>query len=287
MIHCVWHEGAFPGYGHMALFHEMLAHYKTLAHNSPATVPDGQGCVMVVHGGNEKHLVPQLNVEIQRFPWLVLVVCGDEGAEFPLELVEHPNMLVWLQMPALRHGVSVRVDRFMPFSYQGDAKGYADPHTDKDLDWFFAGQLTHSRRHDCAKALEAIPNGILRGSQGFGQGLPHDEYWSYLNRARIAPCPSGPATPETFRMFEALEAGCIPIVDGRTPSGGGKGYFRKVYGNDFPIPIIDDWAQLPAYMGLILPKFREGQPIIARWWQEYKRKFNGWLEEDLRSLGAI
>ena len=34
----------------------------------------------------------------------------------------------------------------------------------------------------------------------------------------MIPCPSGPATPDSFRLWEALEAGCVPIADGYAPA---------------------------------------------------------------------
>ena len=38
-----------------------------------------------------------------------------------------------------------------------------------------------------------------------------------MTAARSPQCPSGYATPDSFRLYEALEAGCVPLADMTAP----------------------------------------------------------------------
>jgi hypothetical protein len=59
--------------------------------------------------------------------------------------------------------------------------------------------------------------GTFIPTKGFTQGDPHDLYYRQMADAKVAPAPSGPETPDSFRLFEALESGCVPIADTRVP----------------------------------------------------------------------
>jgi len=75
-------------------------------------------------------------------------------------------------------------------------------------------------------------------------------------------------TLDSFRIYEALEAGCIPIVERRP----GFDYFAEIYGNH-PFPSVLDWNEavtLIAHLqthGLVAGM----QRACERWWADYKR----------------
>jgi len=50
-------------------------------------------------------------------------------------------------------------------------------------------------------------------TNGFMKGYSRTEYMNYLLQTKILLCPSGFVTPETFRLFEGLNAGCIVISE--------------------------------------------------------------------------
>ena len=54
---------------------------------------------------------------------------------------------------------------------------------------------------------------FVKFTDGFSQGLDTDEYFELLNNSKLCLCPQGAHSPETFRLFEALSVGTIPIVD--------------------------------------------------------------------------
>jgi len=147
------------------------------------------------------------------------------------------------------------------------------------------GQVTHIRRIQCVEQLRKMPNGYLLENKGFWQGLERSEYYRVLASAKIIPCPSGPTTPDSFRMAEALEAGCLPIVDATCPVRGyPEGFWRNIFGYDPPFPIIEDWRDLPRVMEISLQGWPDNRNRAYEWWKGYKGRMKQWLAEDLNTL---
>jgi hypothetical protein len=89
-----------------------------------------------------------------------------------------------------------------------------------------------------------------------------------LSETIFAPCPAGAENLDSFRVCEALEAGCIPIVERRPFYD----YFRHLLG-DHPMLTVTDWSEAP---GLIAGLRKDRGALdrrrlaCARWWQDYK-----------------
>jgi hypothetical protein len=114
--------------------------------------------------------------------------------------------------------------------------------------------------------------------------LPHDQYFDRMARAKVIPCPSGPASPDTLRFAEALEFGCVPIVDRYTPRYARGDYWEMLFGGPVPFPIISDWDHLPQVMADTLASWETVTAQCQVWWTAYKHGFYSWLGKDLTSL---
>ncbi len=59
------------------------------------------------------------------------------------------------------------------------------------------------------EAMQALDGGVWHLTAGFGtpDNLSTETYRAMLDDSVIVPCPSGWANLETFRVYEALEAG--------------------------------------------------------------------------------
>jgi hypothetical protein len=247
---------------------------------------EGHGEIIVVHGGNEQlhgqgpAVAEEINEFAKPLEWCIFVNIGDEQSEFCVEQLSHPNSRLWLQTPL----PSQKADRYLIEGYPARTQNLQ---LTRDLDWFFAGQVNHVRRQQCIDALARTRFGhfCLFPTDGFGKGLPHDDYICYMNRAKIVPCPSGPATPDSFRMAEALECGAIPILDARSLNNATAGFWDVVLPNH-PLPVIDDWSTLPGVMEGILGDYERISRLVAHWWKGYKLEFRTWLAKDLVKLGA-
>jgi hypothetical protein len=271
-----------------------------------------EGAVIVFHGqqhsahGQGARSAEAINDAAAHLRWVIFVSVGDESSEFPLHLLEHPNKKVWCQTPL----PTTKADRYLTEGYPAGTKrpkcnqcqntreltnlmsGATQecPICKRDFDFFFSGQVTHERRNACAVPLRALTIGDrLRGSalftDSFCSGYTHEYYCGMMSRAKIAPCPSGPATPDTFRIWEALECGAIPIVDSRSLREETKGFWPVVLG-DHPLPMIEDWSTLPEVMESVLSDYDRTSRFVMQWWKSYKNNFATWLAQDLLALGA-
>lgn len=254
--------------------------------------PIANFAVVIIHGGHLRHLVEQINEKIAELQGVLLIGIGDEENDFPYHELRHGNMKLWMQSPV--PGKS-RADRFPIVGYPVDLHEHIHPGTCcapsylRPLDWFFAGQVTHVRREECVAQLRQMTGGKLLETKQFYSGMSHDEYFRTLTQAKIIPCPSGPVNADTFRMAEALEAGCIPIVD-QHPGWRERpttGIFNMLFPQGFPFPCVDSWSQLPQIMRRLLDDYENQSRLVREWWASYKASYYSWLGQDLKSLGVM
>jgi hypothetical protein len=110
-------------------------------------------------------------------------------------------------------------------------------------------------------------------SNGFAGGYNIGLYSAIMEDSVFAPCPAGNA-PETIRLYDALELGCIPISlshefllskDALASIG------------PVPFPIIGSWAELPQFLeGMKAKAFSNPSEILELqqrcidWWASFK-----------------
>lgn len=238
------------------------------------------GAVVVIPARHHTGDIDSINALLSGLPWCLVILTSDEERVFPLEKLDHPNMAVWVQTPA----AGDECDWVLPVGYP--------PHLPallREIDypakasWFFAGQVNNSRRKACVEFLRGTPGGRLVETPGFTQGLPHDEYAQALADARVVLCPSGPETVDTFRVAEALEAGCIPVADTATPHDDQAWYWPLVFGGELPFPVISDWSTL----GDIVFESPRMENRCSAWWQRYKRELAGRVSDTVRRLSGV
>lgn len=256
--------------------------------------PDADGAIVVIHGEHEVRKAAQVLENINRLKWAVSIVIGDDWSVFPTEYLRGSRRKVWQQMPI--PGVHDWVDRKLICGYAHDTENwlahYEEQKRYRTLDWFFAGQINHPGRKQCVTQLKMIPCGFLHESPAFWSGLSRAEYFQKLASCKIAPCPSGAATPDTIRLAEALEAGCVPIAEDKWPptfprknfSPGKTGYWRYVLGEEPPFPILNEWHQLPPIYDQVMCEWPENQRRLQSWWADYKQKMWRWLTEDVNAV---
>ncbi|HLU95328.1 MAG TPA: hypothetical protein VKZ89_00655 [Thermobifida alba] len=228
------------------------------------------GAVLVIPASRHAGDVDAINAQLAALDWALVILTSDEERQFPLDALQHPNLAVWLQYPHAED----RADWMIPVGPTPHLRGLLD-----DLDyqakegWFFAGQVTNTRREQCARALRALAGGRLVETAGFTQGLPHDEYAKGLAAARVVPCPAGPQSVDSFRLAEALEAGCVPVADTATQRWGDQSWFWPQVLPGAPFPTITDWATFPDVLVAVENDWPRVATRCSAWWQRYKREF--------------
>jgi hypothetical protein len=251
---------------------------------------DGGGAIVVMPGSYHAERVNEIDALLARLAWVLLIVTSDEESLFPISQLQHPRLIVWVEPnPELRYDPAVR---FLGVTCRDDTAHLLEPHAivmgERPADVFFAGQITHERRRLMYSALEELAadpelNVNLLATEGFTQGFSRDDYMRFMAEAKIIPCPSGPAIVDTFRFWEALEAGAIPIADARC-EGKPEGYWHILFGGEPPFPILDDWRALPQIARPLIESWPREANRIQAWWQRWRRDLVGRIEADVDAL---
>lgn len=266
-------------------------------------VPRGtDGVIMVLPARHHAHemWLDKINDDVVRFKWVIFMLVGDEESVFPAWRLKHPNKRIWLMMPRDQQDMHKMVDVGLPNGYPTDMAKYRGKfkkqELEKPLDWFFAGQDTHFRRHvfvEYAQSIGGMPGpqfgtkGVLVPTEGFTQGLEHDKYYEWMASAKIIPCPAGAEAPDSFRFCEALESGCIPFADNRSSNHRyPPGYWNFLFKDDkLPFPIIDDdWRLFPRHLIETMKDWKATANRIGTWWLQYKRNLSYQLETNINNL---
>ena len=257
--------------------------------NVQAPPPEGDGAVVVVPA--KYHNPAEVNDLIRPLPWCVLILTSDEESTFDTNAVDHPNVRLWVMTP--------RPGRHYPdgtrFLGEGCRPGTRSllrgiGYQPRSRDLFLSAQNTHGRRKELFKALASShkPYGRdVNATEGFGQGYPRQDYLGRTATAKVIPCPSGPATPDSFRLFEALEAGCIPLPDITAPGNyPERGYWDLVYPGH-PFDLVPWWRDIDKHVVAALQSWPMGAVKASAWWQRTKRQARLNLADDVADLSGL
>ena len=141
--------------------------------------------------------------------------------------------------------------------------------SERDYFWSFAGDPNKSTRKAMLAEMERYEGGFTHLISGWMamDSLSPQDYRALLENSVFAPCPAGWANVDSYRVWESLEAGCIPIVERRDFD-----YFTLI-GGRHPMPALRDWREVHT----ILEPYRERgaaeelRAACANWWAGYKQ----------------
>ena len=96
-----------------------------------------------------------------------------------------------------------------------------------------------------------------------------------LSSTEFIPCPNGFFHPETYRLYEALECGCIPIVENAYH------YYDRLF-PDNPFIKVSKWLDAK----LIINewgdnKIKMKQQECKIWWNIYKTKLQQFIKNKI------
>lgn len=289
-------------------------------------LPLGAGAIVVLNGAKMSLVqFDELRELIKPLPWVVVFSVQDDNSRFPLHILEHPNMKIWVHAP--KPGVRAGKE---PFSWAAPHHDYArrlpvgytkmfrritaeQRAVPRVFDWSFTGITGQSTRLDWWNALRDLcgsafhnptmeapkrvssheglsPDRQIWCNKGHWVGMLADEdYVSMTCASKIAICRPASCTPETGRLYEALEAGCVPIVTRTAPGAWGEvydwtRYQEYIFGETPPFPVIDGPNDLQAAIQDALREWPENAHRISIWWTDYKERLKKTLWEEVREL---
>lgn len=140
--------------------------------------------------------------------------------------------------------------------------------------WSFAGQISGkpTRAAMIEQLKRAGPYYIHEINAWLDpRSLNTHDYQTLMLNSVFIPCGRGFWNIDSFRIWEALECGCIPIVE-KFPLD----YFKKFLG-EHPFLAVDSWDQAPLLMAQLFADpvaLEEKRQACITWWTEYKKQMN-------------
>lgn len=248
--------------------------------------PEIRNCVLVIPGRFQTNkLFQEVQEVLNGLDSCLFIYVADEEQLSNWQNLKHDNIEFWIQAPFIKDSNKCH---FIPFGYS--------PHTrssikeigfisDPMYDWSFCGQNTHKRRYDLTHCLERMSGGYLNTTQGFAQGLNRKDYIETLCQTRVAPAPGGPVHVDSFRAYEALEAGCNVVVDMYAGNLSGPKFYDYLFEDGSkPFEVSSTWKDFDKTVN----RLKSINPAYSNSiWQQYKRSETIRLHNSLSKLTGL
>ena len=142
--------------------------------------------------------------------------------------------------------------------------------------WAFLGTQHKSSRHDLLFQLSSIKPAYCYRTKKFDvKPIEVNEMSEILSSTEFIPCPNGFVHPETYRLYEALECNCIPIVESTYK------YYERLFPKN-PFLKVDKWMEAK----LIVKEWsdtlvKEKQEECYKWWKDYKEQLQEFIKNKI------
>ncbi|KAI3438873.1 hypothetical protein D9Q98_001289 [Chlorella vulgaris] len=226
---------------------------------------------------------------------------SDEGLyEWPAPQYNRPGVHFVLRQYALPPGSLS--DTMRPFGL-GYKLGFWDRHlgpeaaaahiSARPLAWSFAGTVHHEERRQALELFAGLTPNSVTHSSAFNapDGLATAAYRDTLLSSRFVLCPLGHVNLDTFRLYEALEAGAIPVSMSTNPMLIGLNYsgpyWPLVFGSDAPWVVADTWeaayAEVSALLAGPVHQLEQRRQRVLAFWQQHKEDVARFVSKAIES----
>ncbi len=243
--------------------------------NNPNEMP-----IVAVYSSNKRTVDDSLSKYIESQDNLFLVHLSNESL---LHSDSYYGFSKGVLRPYFNPGIKYENVFTIPLGYQTGFKQNlavnSDPNA-KNYMWVFVGQLK-SDRYKMVDALSALKPYFLKPTDQFGgggSGFSVNNMIELYGSTNFVPCPSGNINPDTFRVMECLECGCIPVIVTFYRID----YFKYIYG-DHPFIIGKNWKDVASKIQFYMnnpKKMEEKRNDVALWYENYKIS----LKSDIRRI---
>ena len=198
---------------------------------------------------------------------IFLIHLGDEGGAEKKDLVYPLCEHIWrtFSLPMFKNFKNVTS---IPIGYKCDPKKDKINILKRNYKWSFLGTTHGSSRYDLLDKHKNIMPNFINLTEDFSgkKSMDTNDYYKILNNSIFAPIPHGYFHPETYRLYEALEAGCIPIIENPFQ-------FSDNFLPNNPLPSVNSWKD----SSTIIKKYLENKKDIEilrnkinDWWTQHK-----------------
>ena len=275
----IWWEGQ-RGYWDHGLFMNVFDKYPDLfpQHNSKELIyPDR--AIVIVPGKPE---VAPLREYLNKLKSGLVILTSEEDAYFDWKSAIPPHLEIWTQYYSpSKEGIKTRLLLGAPNRIK-DYKINLD--LPKKYLWSFVGQNQNPSRQACVEVLRGLPDGFLHVADSFGgveNGIEYQEYLDIMCQSKFVICPAGSMCVDSFRFYEAIECGAVPITEPRAPRDKlGFNYWHECGMIDNYRHWVSDWSALTNHLNA--DNFNNSLMNVSGWWTAYKQG----LEQKLLTYAA-
>jgi hypothetical protein len=161
------------------------------------------------HAVPYRFVLDELRAEGKKY---AIVLLSDENLRDPCEWLHDPNCVRLLRN--YLNPMQLKHPKVTVFGL-GYKRGFCEEPTKsvRDHVWCFMG-TPHGERKQLLDLFKPLKPYIHKECSGFGaaDGLETQKYSQLMRDSVFALCPAGQDSMDSFRLYEALEAGCIPIT---------------------------------------------------------------------------
>ena len=204
-----------------------------------------------------------------KFSKIFLIHLGDEGATEETDLIYNLCTHVWrtFWMPKFLKFSNVTC---IPIGYKSGLILKNKKLDTRKYTWSFMGTVHGASRQDMIYQNRIYQKNLIKLTSEFGgkDSFSSNKYYEVLNDSIFAPIPHGYFHPESYRLYEALECGCIPLIE--NPHN----FFDNFLPNN-PLIKINLWSESTEIIKEMLSDnkiFSETSNKIRDWWYNYKIK---------------
>jgi hypothetical protein len=142
--------------------------------------------------------------------------------------------------------------------------------------WAFTGTPHKSSRHDLLFHFSGIKPFFCHKTEKFNvKNISVEEMSEVLSSTEFIPCPYGFFHPETYRLYEALECGSIPIVEKAYK------YYDRLFPNN-PFVKIDKWVDAkPIIKEWDINQINKKREECVAWWSEKKNNIEDFIKNKI------
>ena len=189
---------------------------------------------------------------------------GDESGAYDLSQIYKNCNYVWRTFCSNKYFENNRVT-CIPIGYKS---GVLDKkRNNRKYKWAFVGTPHKSSRHDLLFQFSDIKPFFCHKTDKFDEKIISVEEMSEaLSLTEFIPCPNGFVHPETYRLYEALECECIPVVENAYQ------YYDRLFPHN-PFIKVNKWADAkPIIKGWDKDQISKKKEECKIWWKDYKNK---------------
>jgi hypothetical protein len=195
---------------------------------------------------------------------LFLFHLGDESGTHDMSLVYKNFNYIWRCFCSNKYFENQNV-KCIPIGYKS---GVLNKEKNiRKYKWAFVGTPHRSSRHDLLYQLANTQPFFCHKTEKFDEKIISvDEMSEIFSSTEFIPCPNGFFHPETYRLYEALECDCIPIVENAYK------YYDRLF-PDNPFLKVDKWSEAKSIIkNWNAVQVKKKQKECKSWWSNYKDK---------------